>query len=383
MSDRPLLSLHGIFFNESRSVERIVASVLPYIDRYDLLDTGSSDGTPELFEAAFAKAGVPGKVYREPFIAYEDTGVIDFGATRNRALELAAPHARFSLWLSGDETLHGGEALRAFCESERDVVTHGAYPVEVRSGISFDQTRLVRLRSDWRWHGPIHEYMHGTASEVGPRPAGCHVLHAGFDHVRKHGRFARDLVVLGRMRSNDKTDPRAAFYYAQTLSCLGLHHEAAKAYADRAAMAGWIEETYEATYQCAREMSAACLPWPEILARFLDAHALAPHRAEPLFEIACYYAGKDAHGPAATFAAAAAALPLPTWGLFVQPDVYVHRALAMLSWHGYYVPTLRAKGEEATRRLIEMFPREPLHARNLRFYTGVPDPVVEAVSDIK
>ena len=43
--------------NETHIVKECLSSMLPYIDRYDITDTGSDDGTPELIEQ-FIKKGI-------------------------------------------------------------------------------------------------------------------------------------------------------------------------------------------------------------------------------------------------------------------------------------------------------------------------------------
>lgn len=128
LASRPLIEFVMIVKNEAASIAQTIASVKPYVDRWTILDTGSTDGTQELVRSAFA--GVPGEVYEEPFV--------DFSTTRNRALELAGKRCVFNFMLSGDETLHNGRALRRFLEERRgwgwvrDSAKHEAYNVQVQ-----------------------------------------------------------------------------------------------------------------------------------------------------------------------------------------------------------------------------------------------------------
>ena len=48
--------------NEERVIERCLASVRPYVDGYVICDTGSTDRTIELIEAAME--GIEGVVHR-------------------------------------------------------------------------------------------------------------------------------------------------------------------------------------------------------------------------------------------------------------------------------------------------------------------------------
>ena len=58
---KPLLELVMITLNEAAMIEQTIASVKPFIDRYTILDTGSTDGTIELIKMAFLDSTI-GKV---------------------------------------------------------------------------------------------------------------------------------------------------------------------------------------------------------------------------------------------------------------------------------------------------------------------------------
>ena len=47
---RPTVTLCMIVKDESHIIKECLKSMLPYIDRYDITDTGSTDGTPELIK---------------------------------------------------------------------------------------------------------------------------------------------------------------------------------------------------------------------------------------------------------------------------------------------------------------------------------------------
>ena len=89
--------------NEASSIVGTIESVRGIVDRYTILDTGSTDGTKELIREAFR--GTPGNIYEEPFV--------DFATTRNRAIELEGTKSIFALMLSGDEYLRQGALLAA------------------------------------------------------------------------------------------------------------------------------------------------------------------------------------------------------------------------------------------------------------------------------
>lgn len=94
-----LLELVMIVKDEAASISQTIDSVKGIVDRYCILDTGSSDNTVELIKRSFGST--PGHIYTEPFV--------DFASTRNRVLELAGTECQYTLMLSGDEYLRNGK----------------------------------------------------------------------------------------------------------------------------------------------------------------------------------------------------------------------------------------------------------------------------------
>lgn len=91
------ISLVMIVKNESHVIERCLASVLPVIDTWVIVDTGSTDGTQQKIKDFFDRVGIPGKLYERPWV--------DFGHNRSELLELARPEADYSLMIDADEIL--------------------------------------------------------------------------------------------------------------------------------------------------------------------------------------------------------------------------------------------------------------------------------------
>lgn len=127
---RPLLGLVMIVKDEAHTLPATLLAIKPWIDVYYILDTGSTDGTQDAIRKTL---GPNGEVWEEPFI--------DYGRSRNRALEIAQNTKNlggppiFSLMLSADETVHNGEGLRRFCEEHRDKIgpTEEAYYVNTQT----------------------------------------------------------------------------------------------------------------------------------------------------------------------------------------------------------------------------------------------------------
>ena len=61
------ICLTMIVKDEARIIERCLAAATPWIDSYAILDTGSTDGTPELIRSHFEAADIPGEVAHGEF----------------------------------------------------------------------------------------------------------------------------------------------------------------------------------------------------------------------------------------------------------------------------------------------------------------------------
>lgn len=347
--------------NEAKSMAALCDSVRPAIDRWVLLDTGSTDGTAEV---AIEKLGdLPYKVVTGDFV--------DFATSRNEALDLAGDDATFTLFLSGDERLEGARELRAFCEAHESS-GDGAYYVQIQIGDnSFDSGRLARASAGWRYRGAVHEVLMGPADErPRQRVPGAVIRHdlTERDAERHRKRFERDRVLLEQQVAKNPNDTRATFYLAQTEECLHNYGKALQLYEQRAQMGGWREEVYEALYRCGRVSLSAGKPWPEAAARYLDAHLHAPHRAEPLVALAEHYARRREWPIAYLYARRAAELPLPQSDiLFVDRATYEMKALELYAASAYYVGD-HEEGRKAAAELLRRSPDDPRLAENLAFY---------------
>ncbi len=107
-----------IIKDESKVIERCLRSVMPHIDSWAIVDTGSTDGTQDLVRRIMA--GVPGELAERTWV--------DFATNRNQALDLARQHGDYALIIDADDIL---ETDRDF--SWRDLDARG---IPVRAGSS-------------------------------------------------------------------------------------------------------------------------------------------------------------------------------------------------------------------------------------------------------
>jgi glycosyltransferase involved in cell wall biosynthesis len=358
-----LLGLTMILKDEAATIAATLATVKPFIDRWTVLDTGSTDGTQAVVREALA--GVPGEIVEEPFV--------DFATSRNRALELAGDATTFVMWLDADDRLEGGEALRAFLERERDLggSEHDAFFVQVDTGVLFDSTRVARSRAGWRFSGVVHEVLiHADRHVPAARVPGCVIRHfaGAVGAERSKRRWERDAVLLEGELARDPTHARTAFYLALTYLWLERWAEAEKALERRVALGGWSEEVFYAKLSYAQAAERSGAPWRVSFARYLDAHAFAPHRAEPLHAIALHYDGAGERALALLFARRAVDLPIPPNDvLFVDAEIYRWKAHDLVASNAYWLGE-HELGERSARAAVAARPGDARLAKNLEFY---------------
>ncbi|HKW48702.1 MAG TPA: hypothetical protein VJN70_14735 [Gemmatimonadaceae bacterium] len=207
----------AIVKNEASNIRTTLESVKPFVDSWTILDTCSTDDTQVIICETM---GGPGSLYTEPFV--------DFATTRNRVLGLAdrrfAP--TFTLMLSGDEVLQGGDALRAYLQ-EHINDTDGAYCIQIQSGNrQWMYPRVLRTSADWRYVGVRHERPVGPKGEVrGPIIPGVTIIHRESDPARKIRRIREEDLPLLTKQVEDESIPlderaNSIFFLAETHALL-------------------------------------------------------------------------------------------------------------------------------------------------------------------
>jgi glycosyltransferase involved in cell wall biosynthesis len=349
--------------NEEHTIEKTLASAKGHVDRWLVLDTGSTDRTREVVREAME--GVEGSLVEAPFV--------DFATSRNHALDQCGEESEFVLWLDADDELCGGAALRGFLEKERGngAADREAYYVRVEAGVTFDSARVLRSAARWRFRGTVHEVL----TKDGRLPPAHRVPGVLVRHVagaasaeRSRARWERDVGLLEQEIQREPDNARAVYYLGMTLSWLGRWDEAAEVLERRIAMGGWTEEVYQARMQRALVAREQKKTWPEIMDQYLRAYAVAPHRAEPLHAIALHYDGIGERALSFLFARRGYELPYPSKDtLFVDDSVYSWRLADLVASSGYWLGE-RTIGEAAAKKALRARPDDPRLRKNLDFY---------------
>lgn len=216
--------------DEEQTLPTVIESAQGLCDRVVVLDTGSRDKTV--------------KVARKLGAEVQTTDWSGFGDARTQALELARD-SDWVLMVDADWTIEAHEDLRGWLDTDPDPDV-AAWQVEIADqGMRWRLPRLTRGGIDWRYVGAAHEYLDGQDRKQRP------LLGLTLRNQRPANNTDRQWL-LDELMPDAGREPRATYYAAQSLMCLGRTDEAIQMFGKRATMGGWEEERWHADYMRAK-----------------------------------------------------------------------------------------------------------------------------------
>jgi glycosyltransferase involved in cell wall biosynthesis len=343
-----LLELVMIVKNSGTEIIRTLTAINPYIDHWTILDTGSTDGTPERIRTLLSS--IPGTLYEEPFV--------DFSTSRNRVLDLAGERCKFCIMLDDTYELKGGKELRNILSKTKD----DAFEVLIASGMDkYYSIRVTRTSKRFRYKYLVHEVYDISSTPRQPTnipllPESIYVEDEQTDTMGKRStaRFKHDYDCLKKDLKRYPKDTRVVFYMARTCEKLGNTEEARTYYMKRIEMATELdEETFESNLALIVEDSKRNKITQEKIDNFLKVY---PHRTESNYYKASFHYRKGDMKTAYKYAVNTISIKLcPKDVLFyreklIQLDAYV---LAIdLHFHtGRF-----EQGEKLLKERLKLFP---------------------------
>lgn len=363
------ITLCMIVKNESRVIERCLASVLPVIDHWVIVDTGSTDGTQEKILKFFENVGIPGELYERPWK--------DFGHNRSEALQLAKDKADYSYMIDADEVL---------------VFEPGFDPDKFKEGLNADLYNIFALYGGTKYHRPqmtsnkkkfyyrgvLHEYV-DCHDPIGTRDFARGFMNTPIqDGARSSNpkKYEDDAVkfeeALASGKVEEKDFNRYHFYLAQSYRDSQQWDKALQAYLKRADLGGWNEEVFYSLYQAGRIMEILEKPVDNIIQLYFRAYQTAPWRAESLWAAARLCRAFSRFDQGYRFAKQGLKVRYPEGALFVGQGVYEWALLDEFSIAAYWTGNYRESRMASIQLLKDnKFPadqKERIEA-NLKFAT--------------
>lgn len=364
-------------------VDVIIPTLQPLIDNgIDAIlvyDTGSTDGTQETIRRYFQENNfIHGHIIEEPFI--------DFAISRNRLLDYAEelfPNITFFLMLDAEWYTHNAYEILEFCKkyqnlikSETDGSCYAIRLITMADNIDNYATRLIRREKEARYQGAVHESIKKPVSGRLPQSVYFEYAPKETGQLKSQKRCLRDYQLLKKELEENPCNERTLFYLGQTCQFLDRWDEAILYYHQRSQLGFISEERYLALYRigCAiehiifHENNKNNYTWENALFYYLQAHAMLPHRAEPLVRIAAYYIYTKQYPVAYLFAQRATQLPYPYKDvLFVEKNAYDYTRYDYLGQCALYVGEYEL-GKKAVLKALEINPDQQHLRHNLSVY---------------
>lgn len=274
------ICLASIVKNEAKIIARCLSNMKRYVDRWIVVDTGSTDET--MAEVEKTMDGLPGELHQRPWQG--------FGDAKTAALE----HARrftggegYAFIVDADEIVNGD------MPSGLDLDSYHVW-MELNA-IRYTNVRLFRLDKDWRYEGVLHEFpVSNTARTQGRLDLVITTPRDGArgtrtDRYKLDAQVLADEIALIDARNIPSEYPlktRYVFYLAQSYRDAGDDPKALIHYLKRADMGGGMnyEEIYVSLLNAARCLHRMGLAH-ESQKILLRAHHTYPGRAEALRDL--------------------------------------------------------------------------------------------------
>lgn len=245
--------------NEEHVIERSLHSALPHVDRWCIVDTGSTDSTKEKIHSLASKYNKPGMLYERPWI--------NFGHNRTELLELSRAwySDSFFMMLDADDIFMcdaAATATTADAATEADATdatltsnpvkislkeqlgTQDAYSMIIKRGNLTYKRPVIFNSKPWVYKGVLHEYAHLDNATIG------NILPHFWIDARVEGARSlnpnkyRDDALMLEEEFKKNPDTRTAFYTAQSWRDSGNSEKATEWYLRRIELGGWNQEIY-------------------------------------------------------------------------------------------------------------------------------------------
>jgi tetratricopeptide (TPR) repeat protein len=280
-----LINLCIMVKNGGDQFEQMLIDNLSIIDRWTILDTGSTDETIEIINRVLV-GKKEGNLYQEPFLNFRDS--------RNRLLDLAGTSCKYNLMLDDTYIIQG--TLREFLNEVRSDQYSNSFTLFIHSDdTKYGSNRIIKSNSGLRYIHRIHEVItdKNNINVVIPEEK-VYIKDRRIDYMEKRTleRKQLDLKLLYEEVEDNPNDPRAYYYLAQTYNLLEDYENALKYFLKRASFtnSGFIQERVDALFEAARISNFKLnKPWEECMELYEKCYKVDESRPESLYFIGIHY----------------------------------------------------------------------------------------------
>lgn len=280
-----LINLCIMVKNAGPQFEKMLTENIDLIDKWTILDTGSTDDTIDIINRVLI-GKKEGKLYQEPFLNFMDS--------RNRLLKLAGNDCKYILMLDDTYIVKGD--LRNFLNEIRSDQYANSLTLFIHSDdTKYGSNRIIKSNSGLKYIHKIHEVISDkdNINIVIPENR-AYIFDERFDYMEKRTmeRKKLDLKLLYEEINDNPNDPRAYYYLGQTYNLLEDYEKAFYFFMKRCEFknSGFIQERVDASFEAARIANFKLnRPWNECEQLYMDTFKIDESRPESLYFIGIHY----------------------------------------------------------------------------------------------
>jgi glycosyltransferase involved in cell wall biosynthesis len=346
--------------DEAQTLPRCLDSIAGAVDELVVVDTGSTDGTPEV-----------ARRYTDRVLAF--AWCDDFAAARQFAFDQAI--GDWVCWLDADDVVHGAGAIRSLVDVAPPHVGgfswRYVYGRDARGNVAceFWRERCVRHDGSYRWTGRVHEVLVACRPSELQRSDAVYVEHnSPPDRSVVKNRRNLDLLEREYAACGDRPSARLLFYLGREYADAGRLDEAVAMLTRCVRESSWDEERYLAQLQIADlHRRRAC--FTASIDADLHALTICPHWSQAYFDLAqTYYYLRDWH-KVVHWTDVGRAMPAPDSSHFVDPAAIGYRWIIFYTNALYHVGAV-AEAQRWTRRALALCPDDEQHLANLGYFAA-------------
>jgi len=271
--------------NGGDTFKQVLEENLEFIDKWTILDTGSTDSTIDIIKEVLVNKK-KGQLFCEPFINFRDS--------RNKLLELAGNSCKYTLMLDDTYIIKGN--LREFLTISRGDQFSSSYSLYLNSYDSeYSSNRLVKTNSGLKYIYRIHEVITSKNNNNVMIPkSNSYILdiNSKFMEDRTNNRKYLDLQFLQEELDEDPNNTRTYYYFATTYSCLKQYDKAYEWFLKRInhENQGFLQEKVDACFEAARLANFKLnKSWEECQKLYEKTFELDNERPDSLYFIGIHY----------------------------------------------------------------------------------------------
>lgn len=316
------ICLNMIVRDETSVIERCLLSVIPLIDYWVIVDTGSTDGTQEVIRNVLKD--IPGELYEREWV--------NFGHNRQEALELAKNKGEYILFMDADDF------LKFHPDFKMPKMVADFYAIPSCSSVhECLLPRLIKASLNWSWHGVVHEWL---LADPSPRGELLQKVEYAYCHQGIRSRdpdiSRKDIELLLSGLKEEPDNARYLFY-------LGLEYfnvrdfKTSRHYFEKRIeqTGGNDEEVFVSKMTMARIDQIEKKPAEEIKKQCREAYQCRPVRMEPLYFLAEQERLSENYEQAYQYASKGLLMPIVD-SIFVEKWIYDYGMLfeyALAAFH--------------------------------------------------